>query len=226
MLFERGHNVVIPRLPHHGYADRMTTALARLTVEELKTCGTGALASARDLGDEVIVVGFSAGGTLAAWLAQEHGCDHAVVVAPFLGSRWIPRAVTPAVARAAGLAPNLFVWWDPLRRERLSPEHGYPRYATHAVVRVYDLGAGVMSRASATPPASSRITIVVNLSDTTCDNRAVGNLERAWRSRSPGAIETVRLAGLPACHDIIEPERRVDPAARIYPRLLEIVDAR
>src|SRR5712691_9849886 len=34
LFFERGYNVVIPRLPYHGYRDRLTHAHSRLTVAD------------------------------------------------------------------------------------------------------------------------------------------------------------------------------------------------
>jgi pimeloyl-ACP methyl ester carboxylesterase len=222
LLFERGHNVHIPRLPHHGYADRMTTALARLTAGELKATALDALGRARELGEEITVVGFSAGGTVAAWIAQTQAVEHAVVIAPFLGSLWIPQACSQTVARWADALPNLFIWWDPVKRERQMPEHGYPRYATHAVVAVYRLGAEVLRAAKDAPPSSARVIVVVNQSETTCNNHAIARLHAAWQGHAPERCTLVRLTGLPPSHDIIEPERRAWSVERIYPKLLEL----
>ncbi len=36
LLFDRGANVLIPRLPYHGYGDRLTSALEALTADELR----------------------------------------------------------------------------------------------------------------------------------------------------------------------------------------------
>jgi pimeloyl-ACP methyl ester carboxylesterase len=224
-LHERGHNVVIPRLPHHGYADRMTSALAGLTADELKATALESLELARRLGEEITVVGFSTGGTMAAWLAQTQSFSHAVVVAPFLGSRWIPGALSATIARWTQVVPNVFVWWDPIKRERQMPEHGYPRYATHAVVQVYRLGTELMHDARAGPPAATRMTVVLNESENTCNTRAIVDLEQAWRGRARGRVDLVRLKGLPSSHDIIESERRAWIAERVYPPLLEVVGA-
>ncbi len=223
MLFERGHNVVIPRLPHHGYRDRMTTALAQLKKDELAACGLEALNAARDLGAEVTVVGFSTGGTVAAWLAQTQALPHVVLVAPFLGSLWIPRRLSRAAMRLVLRLPNVFLWWDPIKREHLMPEHGYPRYSLHAAAQVISLAHDVLHAPAA--PASARVTVVVNASESTVSNAAAEDLHRLWRARSGRGIELVRLGGLPISHDIIEPERALNPVATVYPRLLEIVEA-
>ena len=45
-----------------------------------------------------------------------------------------PRDPEAAAAIAQGLrtAPNAFGWWDPRRKQRQPPSHGYPRFATRA----------------------------------------------------------------------------------------------
>jgi len=48
----RGENVLIPRLPRHGHADRMSKALAGLTSAELAEQGDRILDAAAALGDE------------------------------------------------------------------------------------------------------------------------------------------------------------------------------
>ncbi len=66
MLFERGANVFIPRLPRHGFAERMTDELARLEARELCGFTDRVLDAAHGLGDSVTVAGLSVGGTLTA----------------------------------------------------------------------------------------------------------------------------------------------------------------
>lgn len=221
MLFEHGHNVVIPRLPHHGYRDRMTKALAQLTKDELVACGLEGLDTARGLGADVTIVGFSTGGTVAAWLAQTQTLPHVVLVAPFLGSLWIPRLITGAATRLVLWLPDVFLWWDPIKREGLMPEHGYPRYSLHAAAQVIALAQDVLHAAG--PPATERVTLVVNASEATVSNAAIEDLYRLWRARMGGGIELVRLTGLPVSHDIIEPERKLNPVESVYPRLLELL---
>lgn len=222
MLFDRGHNVLIPRLPHHGYRDRMTTQLARLTRAELKQCALESVEAVRDLGDRVTVVGFSTGGTMAAWLAQTQAISNVVIVAPFLGSIWLHHGLSGGVARLALRAPNFFPWWDPGKREALQPEHGYPRYSTHAAAEVCLLGQEILASARAASPLGTRIVLVVNASEHTVNNAAIDELYRTWKRRRED-VTLVRLTGLPHSHDIIEPEkRRALPVDLVYPRLLEI----
>ncbi|MBV8373959.1 MAG: alpha/beta fold hydrolase, partial [Candidatus Eremiobacteraeota bacterium] len=69
-LYERGHNVLVPRLPRHGHADRFSTALARLRPDDLYKAGANYVEVGRELGERVTIAGFSLGGLLAAWIAQ------------------------------------------------------------------------------------------------------------------------------------------------------------
>ncbi|MGB6061931.1 MAG: alpha/beta fold hydrolase, partial [Candidatus Aquilonibacter sp.] len=71
-LHERGHNVIVPRLPRHGHRNRLTTALARLQADDLRTFATQSIELAQGLGEHVVVAGFSLGGLLATWAAQHY----------------------------------------------------------------------------------------------------------------------------------------------------------
>jgi len=224
MLYERGANVYIPRLPLHGYGDRMTNALEELNVLELKDFARRSAAYAAALGERVIVVGFSVGGLLAAWIAQHVAVQRAVCVAPFLGVAWLPSRFTGQAARLALRARNHFLWWDPIRRERLLPEHGYPRFSTHAVARAASLGEELLTDARAWPPAAHDVLIVLNASELTVNNRAARRLASAWASHRPGEIVLHRFKGLPLSHDIIEPLRSADIVRCVYPPLLDLVD--
>ena len=199
----------------------MTKALGALTAEELKACGRDGLAAARELGNDVTIVGFSTGGTIAAWLALTERLSHVVLVAPFFASLWVPRRLTGIGIRLLLRLPDVFLWWDPIKRENLMPEHGYPRYSLHAASQVLRLAQEILQATDG--PASERVTIVVNASEATVSNSAIEELFQVWHGRRHG-VEMIRLGGLPISHDIIEPERAVDPVATVYPRLLTVLE--
>jgi len=224
LLFERGANVLIPRLPYHGHEDRLTTALEALTADELEQFAQETVARAHELGERVVVAGFSVGGLLAAWIAQHHAIDRAVGIAPFLGINGLPHAAARQAMRLALRLPNRFVWWDPFLRERQMPAHGYPRYPTHAIAQVYRFALDVFEAARSHAPKAREIALVLNASETTVNNRSARRLAGIWNARSPGLVELHRLAGLPPSHDIIEPLRSPELVARVYPQLLELVD--
>ncbi len=221
LLFEAG-NVFIPRLPRHGHTDRMTTALSYLTAQELRTFAAATVSEARTLGREVVVVGFSVGGLLSAWIAQNYAVARSVSIAPFLGVAWLPPELTRGAATFALRAPNRFYWWHPLLRERLGPEHGYPRFSTHAVAHAATLAADLFADAVRRSPRTSDARIVVNASETTVNNAAARRLAALW-NRDGTAPAVHRLRGLPASHDIIEPLRSPDLTSRVYPELIALV---
>jgi alpha-beta hydrolase superfamily lysophospholipase len=70
MLYAKGYNVLVARLPGHGYQDTLTDALALVTAEDFAASANAAVDVAQGLGDKVDVVGLSAGGAMGALLAQ------------------------------------------------------------------------------------------------------------------------------------------------------------
>jgi alpha-beta hydrolase superfamily lysophospholipase len=224
LLHERGSNVYIPRLPRHGLADRLTAELAGLTAGELTAFAVDAARKAAELGDELTVVGFSVGGLLSAWIGQHLEVARCVCIAPFLGLAWLPDRALPGLIRAALRAPNQFWWWDPRLRERMLPDHGYPRFSTHAVARAANMAGELLRDAARATPAAGEVAIVVNGSEMTVSNPAARRLAALWAARAPDRTSLHRLHGLPRSHDIIEPLRSPAVARAVYPLLLGLVD--
>ncbi len=222
-LHARGHNVLVPRLPRHGHADRFSEAAARITGDELLTAAREILAVARELGDRVTVAGFSLGGLLTAWIAQHDRVDRAVAIAPFLGVAVLPSRVMKAAAEVVMRLPNSFQWWDPFLRERQMPAHGYPRYSTHAIAHAYLVARNLLRDASESAPLTHDIVLVNNSHESAVNNRAIRKLEASWRAHGIDVTSLV-LHGLPFSHDIIEPLRLPGIADRVYPQLLEAID--
>lgn len=222
-LFERGHNVLVPRLPAHGHADRLSTALAGLRPERLYAALDEYVAIAGELGERVTVAGFSLGGLLAAWSAQRYPIDRSVAIAPFLGVSWIPNAAMPLVSETLLRLPNRFAWWNPLLRHRQSPEHGYPRYATHAIAHAHRMARDLLRASAERAPSAKHAVLIVNAREAAVSNGAIRELHRRW-SRNTSAAELRVLRGLPVSHDIVEPLRAGDVAARAFPELLDAID--
>ena len=225
-LHERGHNVFVPRLPRHGYRNRLSEALATMNAGQLEACANDSLAIARGLGERVAVAGFSLGGLLTAYLAQFHHVQRAVAVSPFLGVSWIPNPLRLAVARLVLSRPNRFYWWDPILRERQLPEHGYPRFATHAIGHGLTLAHEVLEAARSNPPKADEVVLVTNPRDSAVNKGAIVRLGERWRHLKPHAVTIQRLQGLPPfVHDIIEPKRYPKVAQRVTPLLVELIDS-
>lgn len=224
LLHERGANVFIPRLPRHGLSDRLTTALEDLTAGELSAFAAESAARAAALGTGLRVVGFSVGGLLAAWIGQHVAVEWATSIAPFLGIAWVPHGLSGRMAHLALRVPNQFWWWDPIRRERQMPEHGYPRYATHAVAHAVRLAHDVLAEAEKTPPRARHLQVILNANESTVNNPTARRLAAAWAKHRRGEVVLHHLKGLPASHDIIEPLRAPGIVDKVYPALIDLVD--
>lgn len=223
-LHARGHNVFVPRLPRHGYRDRLSGVLATMDSRQLRACAYDALEIARGMGERVHAGGFSLGGLLAAYLAQTEPLARMVALSPFFGISFLPLRLRKAAARIALALPNRFYWWDPILRERQQPGHGYPRYSTHALAHGLNLAEELFERAAREAPKGESLALVTNVFDPAVNNRAIARLARAWRATKPDALETVRLKGLPMVHDVIEPKRYAGVAERVNAQLVELLD--
>lgn len=223
-LFERGHNVLVPRLPRHGHADPLSTALARLRGDDLYEAANEYVAIAGELGDRVTIAGFSLGGLLAAWSGQHYPIDRCVPIAPFFGVSVIPNKFMGAVAERLLRVPNRFHWWNPILRERERPSNGYPRYATHAIAHSYRLARALLDEARTARPRAEHFIIVTNAAEVAVNNYAIRRLYKSWRRQCPGAVEMARITGLPPSHDIVSPQRPWRLADRVHPHLLNAID--
>jgi alpha-beta hydrolase superfamily lysophospholipase len=227
ICFERGANVLIPRLPRHGLADRMTGELARSEAGELRDFTDRAIDAAQGLGGRVTVVGLSVGGTMAAWAGQ-HRADvaHAVIIAPLLAPPGrVPEPLARAATRLAATLPNLFVWWDDRKREALpGPQHVYPRFATRAAAASLLLGADVLAAAAAGPPGCRSAAFVTVEGDAAVGNAAIHALARAWSERGCAVTALEFPDSLKLNHDVIDPEQVGANPAVTYPALLSLID--
>lgn len=226
LSFDSGANVLIPRLPRHGLANRMTDELARLEARELREFTDRVLDAAAGLGDSVTVVGLSVGGTMAAWAAAERAeVGRAVLIAPMLGTARARGAWTPIVARLLGAMPNVFVWWDDDRKQELpGPKHVYPRFATRAVSANLSIGWMVREQALRRPPACRSIVMVTVGGDIAVDNGLNAEVVAAWRRHGVRDVQTYEFpAALHLNHDIVDPEQVGGNPAITYPVLTRLI---
>ena len=227
MAYASGANVLVPRLPHHGFADRMTDELARVDARELCAFTDRVLDAAHGLGDTVTVAGLSIGGVLTAWAAQErHDIDRAVVIAPMIGWARAPGVLrTRAITRLGLALPNQFVWWDDARKQDLGgPRHVYPRFASRSVAATMWLGNTVLEQAARSGPAARSLVMVTVGGDIAADNGAAASLVSAWREHGARELLTYEFPeSLKLNHDIVDPEQVGGNPALTYPVLLRYI---
>lgn len=229
-LAAHGDAVLVPRVDHHGLADRMTTDLANLDAREVMALVTECVGIASGLGDTVIVVGLSTSAVAAAWAASAlPAVDRAVVIAPALAPPWRPRWIVPLLTRAALRLPNAFVWWDDELRENLDgPSQCYPRFSTRAIAQSYRMGEAVMRglRDPGTKRAAPDLVVVISEADEAIDNDRAEALAIGWPGARPD--RRVRVVTFPerlhVVHDMIDPAQVGARTDLVYPILLPLVE--
>lgn len=200
-LYARGDNVFVPRLPHHAIRGKNVSELAHLTAAELCATADSAIDIAAGLGDSVVVVGLSVGGTMAAW-AAEHRTEvsRIVVIAPPFEVAHVPSMLERFVVNFGSHLPNLTRRQAP---DTTQPDRD-PGFATHGLAQILRLGLAVRRDAEHLTP-TAEVLFLVNANDRTVKTPAVIDLARLWNRRgAPVSVyELPASLGLP--HNVVDP---------------------
>ena len=225
--YEREFNVYIPRQPRHGLTDLSGNPLKGLTAEELACFGTGTVDVAQGLGERVILVGLSGGGSLTTWLAQEReDVELAVPISPFLGVGFIPWQITRLVTNLILLLPDIFQWWDPVNKmdNPNSALYSYRGYWMHALFENLRLGFVAETVARRAKPAAGAILVITNANDGSVSNDMVKAFERIWKKRVEDSLRTYQFPkDLELPHDLITYDRSDGNPEIVYTKLLELI---
>ncbi len=225
MYYDQGYNVLVPRLPRHGLADRTSNALAELTAEELLGVMDPSLDIAAGLGDQVAMLGLSLGGNVAAAAGQLRSDLHlAMPVSPAIGVRFTWPGITPALTRLLIGLPDLYIWWDPINKADFQAESGYPGFSSHSLGQIFRLGLAVKQMAATTPPLADALLMVTNWGDPAINLANANALADAWCSNG-GDVRTYRFPLLPWLpHDIVSIDAVGARPEVSYPMLLQLTD--
>ena len=215
-LFAQGDNVFVPRLPHHAERGKDVGELAHLTASELCRAADQAVDVAAGLGDSVVVLGLSVGGTLAVW-AAEHRAEvrRAVVVSPPFEVARVPSVLERPLVNLGAHVPNI--------SRRSAPDSERPDrdpgFATHGLAQVLRLGMAVRRDAERLLPARAEVLFLVNANDRTVKTAPVLDLARVWNRRgvAVSVYEIPVSLGLP--HNVVDPMQQPGNAAVIFPTL-------
>ena len=226
LFFERGCNVFIPRMPYHGLYDLLTKKHSRLTAKALTTFADSTVDTARELGDSTDVIGISAGGTIAGWIAlSRKDIRHCVLISPVFGYYGFPQYLMRPLMYMLLILPNFFRWWDAkIKVYTWEQRHVYPRYATKAVGELLRLGFGVHYLLRRGTECKASITIITNRNDQVVNNKAIFRILRLWKKKYPAAVSSYEFSeeyGLD--HDIIDPEHENQNTELVYPVILNLI---
>ena len=204
-LFTNGDNVYIPRLPHHAERSDPIRALGRIRADELKQFADHVVDVARWLGDTVVVVGLSAGGTVGAWMAQHRAeVRRGVLVAPALAAGTVSDGVARGVAVAGAVLPDV-------RRQggADSTRPGFtPGITSRGLANLLVLGDEVRSEAVAHTPSSEEFVFVLNERDHTVSERAALDLGQRWLDHGMRVVAYRFPAKRQLPHNVLEERTR------------------
>ena len=210
LLRADGNNVYVPRLPRHGLLGSNVGALAGLTVSALQGVADSVIHEATGLGDSVIVVGLSMGGTIGAWIAQEYPVKRVVLIAPAIEPARIPSILDRPIVGLAARLPSV-IRSGGLDTTRPDRELGF---SSHAVAEIIRLGSLTLELSTRVPPLTKEIVLLINAGDRTVSESASERLVGNW-SRHGAAVSIYELPdSLRVPHNVLQaPTSRVGGAA-------------
>ena len=227
-LLGLGYNVYVPRLPGHGMADQMTDALVPITAEEYVAATEAAIEIGHGLGDEVIVVGLSAGGALTMWSAQYRAdVRGTVAMAAFLGPNLVPAWANRAATNLLLILPSTMFTWNPL--EPLGPpemDYAYPRVPTRALGQFMRIGEVVADSARTVPPLAQGLGVMVNEADFAVNNALAKNIAKDWERHGREVDLKILPVSMRLLHDLIDPRQADANTELAYSLLLEMLPPR
>ncbi len=167
-LRDAGYRVLLPRMPRHGLPDLLNRELAKLTDAELVGQVDTCVDIAAGLGDEVWVVGLSAGGIMAAWAAATRSeVSRALLAAPLVAPKGFPMPAVRLCVKYPRIVPNYYMWWDPRVKDAMenNSPYAYPGFPLPGVVPFLHLSESLFDGSVAVRNRLERVVLVTNASD-------------------------------------------------------------
>ena len=226
IFYDLGYNVLIPRLPRHGVADREVENLSPLKAEELRDCADTSVDIACGLGQKVYVAGLSAGGTLSAWIAQNRTeVNRAVLIAPALGfSRHEGTRLQKGIALLLPLLPDIRTDWFSVDPD--APDHVYPGFSSRALGQLLRVSAATFAGALERAPRVQDVALVTSKSDEAVSDLLAWQLIGLWRSKGLKKFAAVDFPKkMKIEHDMIDPAQKNQQTEIVYPVIISLLNA-
>lgn len=226
-FFDLGFNVFIPCMPYHGNPNRLFKGLGNLTAEVLARYGDHSVDIACGLGRQVTIFGFSAGGAVTAWLAQNRqDVDFAVPHSPFLQPNQMRSFLVQPFINVLSALPDIYIWWDPITKEKnpYSIYYAYPHYSMRGAAHLMRLAKALEEQAQANPPKAGKILVIINDFDLGVSNAAIAHLFSLWQKTRPEALTSYHFErSMKMLHDVVTPNSPGVPTEEVYQRIISQV---
>ncbi len=219
-LFDRGHNVFIPRMPYHGLRSGQVSELARLTTDDLRAFARDTAAVGGGLGDDLVLIGASGGAAVAAWTAvMLPRVTRTLLLVPFFGFRHLPAGLTGRAAQILLRLPDRTL-------HRPGEKHrpwAYPGQSTRGIAAYLVLANEIMAAAEKGAAPQGEIIVITTASDNLVNNGTTSRLVALWRDAGTivEQFEFERVEAVP--HDTVDPA--ADPRVRqlVFQKMLALL---
>lgn len=230
-FFTQGYNVFIPRLPYHGYSDRITNDVSNLRPADLIALTEESMKIASGLGDEVIVGGISGGGVMAAWAGYHYDfVNKAVLMAPLFLAYDLPEYALGPLVRGKDFIPfDSYKWWDDKTKEKIEgPQYAYPRFSFKASFQFLELSFYLKNKIESSAELPNKNLEIIHIK--TANDKAVNNgfndkLVENWSKKLNREALTYEFPDFYNFnHDFIDPNQSTAKPEIAYPKVFELVE--
>jgi len=221
MLFDLGHNVLIPRAPYHGLRSRRVGELAQLTPSDLRSYTNEAVDIGCGLGDELALIGASGGATIATWAAQNRReIDRTLLVVPFFGFYGLPDRFSFQLMNLLGRLPDLAL----TRPGELRRPWAYRGQSSHGIVAYLSLAGDVLDGARQGIAPAGKMIIITTSGDKLANNGTTARLAKMWQHSGVEVVQYDFARDLQVAHNSVDPA--ADPLKRqlVYQKMLALLD--
>lgn len=223
LFWEQGYNVLIPRMPYQGLADKKTHEHAKLTAEDLIIFAETAIDIACGLGERVTVAGVSASAVVLSWLAyQRTDIDRQILFSPSISFGTTKGESVPSIKTYAvhyNAKPNRILPWGTPR-----PPLGYTQYATHVIIEIQRLALATCLLAYRQPSMVSETLLVTSAYDTAINHTLIAELVALWQHYPDSYVQAYTFdAALEVGHSLIHPDHPLQKVDLVYPVLQELL---
>jgi esterase/lipase len=220
-LYQRGDNVYVPRLPHHAERSGDARALAGMTAVQLRQTADSAVDVASALGDTVVVVGLSVGGTMAAWMGQHRAeVRRVVLIAPALEAGRVPSRLEGFLINLTERLPNVTRRSAP---DTARPDRN-PGFATHALAEVLRLGKSVEKSADREPAKAAEFAFMLNDFDRTVSSSGALKVAKEWDARGARVSVYAFPASLGMPHNVLDGREPGGQPALVLPEVIALAE--
>ncbi|MFZ4115188.1 MAG: alpha/beta hydrolase [Chthoniobacterales bacterium] len=217
LLFDRGANAVILRARDAGHANIFNKKQNEQSGQDLVDQAATSLDIAAGLGDQVILVGLSAGALGASWMAQHRdGIDRVVLISPFFSPYQWSVPVCDIVMSLLARLPNFYIWKKGYESD---PSYVYPGYGTQCVAKTLQLSRAIRSFQG--PLKAGQMDILFSGADLVVNRQLIEHVVKKWSDQNPGKVFKYEFpASLGIGHDCIDPNKHDSKTERSYPVIL------